>query len=143
MVALVLALLYGAEDPGRIPGLEPELLALVLMEFFDSSPTGVSPRPHGLGRDVLVGRRVFGDAVDVQPALVGEGAAPHVGTMRTGVRFMSSETPETSVSRRNLSSSMTSSPILSCKLAIVVTRSQLHRLPDTVDGALYVRRPGL
>src|SRR5918995_5488780 len=86
VVALVLALLYGAEDPGRIFGLEPQLPCL--------GPDGVLPRelpnrrapyvPYGLGRDVLVGRRVLGDTVDVQPALVGEGAAPHVGTV--GVR---------------------------------------------------------
>src|SRR5215211_2373122 len=84
MVAFVLALLYGAEDLGRILGLEPELPCL--------GPDGVLPRqlanrrppyvPYGLGRDVFVGCRVFGDAVDVQPALVGEGAASHVGPVR-------------------------------------------------------------
>src|SRR5215212_1727844 len=84
VIALVLTLLYGPEDPGRIPGLEPQLSCL--------GPDGVLPRelpyrgtahvPYGLGRDVFVGRGVLGDAVDVQPTLVGEGAAPYVGTVR-------------------------------------------------------------
>src|ERR687898_763709 len=84
MVALVLALLYGAEDLGRILRLEPELPCL--------GPYGVLSRelpnrrppyvPYRLRRDMFVGGGVFGDTVDVQPALVGEGTAPHVGTVR-------------------------------------------------------------
>src|SRR5918994_5702762 len=80
VVPLVLALLDGPEHLRRVPGLQPELLGL--------GPDGVLPRefsygcaahvPHGLRHDVFVGRRIFGDAVDVQTALVGEGAAPDV-----------------------------------------------------------------
>src|SRR5215218_9238063 len=147
MVAFVLALLYGAEDLGRIPGLEPELPCL--------GPDGVLPRqlpnrrpphvPYGLGHDVLVGRGVFGDAVDVQPTLVGEGAAPHVGTVR--VRRQVHEL-------RDVVGDLGEPP-----QPLIIHDLQPHLelqvgdgrdevavaapLPDTVDGPLYMRRPGL
>src|SRR5918998_2845048 len=147
MVALVLALLYGAQDAGRIPGLETELSRL--------GPYGVLPRelpnrsppyvPYGLGRDVFVGRGVLGDTVDVQPALVGEGAAPHVGTV--GVRGKVHEL-------RDVVGDLGEPP-----QPLIIHDLQPHLelqvgdgrdevavaapLPYTVDGPLYVRRPGL
>src|SRR5215210_4185342 len=146
MVAFVLALLYGAEDLGRIPGLEPELPCL--------GPDGVLPRqlpnrrppyvPYGLGHDVLVGRGVFGDAVDVQPTLVGEGAAPHIGTVR--VRRQVHEL-------RDVVGDLGEPPQpllihdLQAHLELQVGDGRdevtvAAPLPDTVDGPLYVRRPG-
>src|SRR5215203_50807 len=84
VVPLVLALLDGPEYLRRVPGLQPELLGLgpdgvLARELANGSAAHV---PHGLRRDVLVGRRIFGDAVDVQPALVGEGAASDVWPVR-------------------------------------------------------------
>src|SRR5215211_6341002 len=147
VVAFVLALLYGAEDPGCILGLEPELPCLgfdgVLAREFPNRRTPYVP--YGLGRDVLVGRRILGDTVDVKPALVGEGAAPHVRTVR--VRRQVHEL-------RDIVGSLGEPP-----QPLVIHGFQPHLelqvgdgrdevavaapLPDTVDGPLYVRRPGL
>src|SRR5215211_4643398 len=147
MIALVLALLYGPEDQGRILGLEPEFPCL--------GPDGVLPRefpygrppyvPYGLGRDVLVGRRVLRDAVDVQPAFVRKRATPHVGTMR--VRRQVHEL-------RDVVGDLGEPPQplvihdLEAHLELQVGdgRNEVAvaaALPDTVYRSLYVRRPRL
>src|SRR5215210_4092012 len=146
MVALVLALLYGAEDLGRILRLEPELPCLgpygvLARELPNRRPPYV---PYRLGRDMLVGRGVFGDTVDVQPALVGEGTAPHVGTVC--VRRQVHEL-------RDVIGGLGKPP-----QPLVIHDFQPHLelqvgdgrdevavaapLSDTVDGPLHVRRPG-
>src|SRR5215216_5391848 len=147
MIAFVLALLYGSEDTGSIPGFEPELFGLGLYRVLPRElPNGRSSYvPHGFGRDVLVGGRVLGDTVDVQPALVGEGAAPHKGTV--GVRGQVHEL-------RDVVGDLGEPP-----QPLIIHDFQPHLelqvgdgrdevavaapLPDTVDGPLYVRRPGL
>src|SRR5215212_2987170 len=147
MIPFVFALLYGPEDAGGVPGLKPELFGLGL--------DGVLPRElsnrrssyvtYGFWGDVLVGGRVLGDAVDVQPAFVGEGAAPHKGTVR--IRRQVHELrdvvgglgePPQPVFTYDLQAHL--------ELQICDGRNEVAvaaALPDTVDGPLYVRCPRL
>src|SRR3712207_1771933 len=81
VVALVLPLLYRGEHRSHVPRFQIQLHGL--------GPNRVLPRElpdrrapevaYPLGRDVLVGSSVFGYAVNVQPALVGECAPAYVG----------------------------------------------------------------
>src|SRR5215210_1820696 len=147
MIAFVLALLYGSEDTGSIPGLEPELFGLGLYGVLPRElPDGCSSYvPYGFGRDVLISGWVFGDTVDVQPALVGEGAAPYKGAVR--IRRQVHEL-------RDVVGGLGEPP-----QPLVVYDLQAHlelqigdggnevavaaSLPDTVDRPLQMRRPRL
>ncbi len=86
MVAFVLPLLDRGEHRRNVPGFQAQFLGLgpdrvLAGELPDRC---AAPVADYLGWDVLVGGWVLGDAVHVQPALVGEGAPADVRAVGVG-----------------------------------------------------------